>query len=138
MTAELNNLVDRQLAKNPKDFLALAYRAQDIADKVSRNTETQNWDPAIEAYKALLEASDGSQAFVFAGLGQCLCKKAGLIEVRAEQRALFQEALPLLEKARDLDPDNNTAWAYFLYVCYGSVFSYNDSRAIEIKDKFGF
>lgn len=138
MTAELNNLVDRQLAKNPKDFLALAYRAQDIADKVSRETEKPNWDPAIEAYKALLEASDGSQAFVFAGLGQCLCKKAGLIEVRAEQRALFQEALPLLEKARDLDPDNNTAWAYFLYVCYGSVFSYNDSRAIEIKEKFGF
>ena len=138
MTKELNDLVADQLQKNPHNFLALAYRAQDIADATSRQEEGQNWDPAIEAYKALLEASDGSQAFVYAGLGQCLCKKAGLIASRAEQKALFQEALPHLERAKELDPDNATNWGYFLYVCYGSVFSYNDNRAVELKNRFGY
>ncbi len=138
MTDELNSLVADQLTKNPHNFLALAYKAQNIADKISRVEENQDWTPAIDAYKALLEASDGSQAFVYAGLGQCLCKKASAITERAAQKALFQEALPHLERAKELDPDNTTAWGYFLYVCYGSVFSYNDSRALELKERFGF
>ena len=138
MITELNSLVDVQLTKNPQHFLALAYKAQDIADRISRQEENQDWTPAIDAYKALLEASDGSQAFVYAGLGQCLCKKASALSVRAEQKALFQEALPHLERAKELDADNTTGWGYFLYVCYGSVFSYNDPRAVEIKERFGY
>lgn len=137
-TAELNALVDDMLKKNPTNFLALAYHTQSIADAVSRQEENQNWDPAIEAYKKLLDASDKNQAFVYAGLGQCLCKKAGLVQDRNAQKELFKEALPLLEKAKELDPDNNNNWGYFLYVCYGSVFSYNDDRAIELKKRFGY
>lgn len=138
MTTELKALVEDMLQKNPKNFLALAYHTQDVADEIARQEENQNWDPAIDAYKALLEASDGSQAFVYAGLGQCLCKKAGLVQDRKAQKALFQEALPHLERAKELDSENSTNWGYFLYVCYGSVFSYNDSRAVELKNRFGF
>ena len=138
MTKDLNALVEDMLKKNPKNFLALAYHTQAVADSVSRQEENQNWDAAIEAYKALLEASDGSQAFVYAGLGQCLCKKAGLVQDRKAQKALFQEALPHLERAKELDPDNANNWGYFLYVCYGSVYSYNDDRAVELKNRFGF
>ena len=138
MTKDLNALVEDMLKKNPKNFLALAYHTQAVADSVARQEENQNWDAAIEAYKALLEASDGSQAFVYAGLGQCLCKKAGLVQDRKAQKALFQEALPHLERAKELDPDNANNWGYFLYVCYGSVYSYNDDRAVELKNRFGF
>lgn len=137
MENELNSVVEKHLQTNPNSLVAWVYKAQNDFNIANSTSENANWDPAINDYKKILEI-DSTRAAVYTGLGQCLVRKATAINNRQLQKPIFTEALGYLQKAQELDPDNDYKWAYFLYVCYGSVFSYNDDRAVALKTKYKF
>jgi hypothetical protein len=66
--------------------------------------------------------------------GFCLNAKAANAANATEQKALCQESMNFLEKARDLDPNREKAnWAYPLYQSYYTVFGAQDNRTKEME-----
>lgn len=118
MTAELNAAVDKALAANPKNFTAWATKGQTLVNEMSKS-QKPDWDEPINCFKKALEIKP-ENTVVLTYLGFSLNAKAASVNGNvAQQKAIYQESMGYLEKARDLDPDRNMSnWAYPLYQCY--------------------
>lgn len=116
--------VDEILAKEPNILIAQYGKAYKMFD-------TEKYDEAFEAYKKCTEIKeDYYDAWYQCGL--CKYRKALALnetvskiknQVEAKKalektKALFGEAIPYFEKARDCAPDEPMKWAFELRQCY--------------------
>lgn len=132
-TDELSQLVDKKLASNPNNFVALATKARILLDKEGKS-QKPNYDECIDLYKRAIQANPkSSMAYTF--LGFAINSKAQLINNNpSEQKSLYRESAGYLEKAQDLDPERAQAnWAYPLYQCYYALYGMDDSRTKDIQ-----
>lgn len=126
MTAELDKLVNDKLASDPKFFPALRAKGYQAMN-------AQKWDEAETGFKSALEVNP-KDVLTLTYLGFCINAKAASVKTVAEQKALYQQSAPYLEKARDIDPDRTQAnWSYPLYQCYYGLYGADDSRTKELE-----
>lgn len=130
--AELDALLNDKITSDPTNFSAWALKGQTLMNRNS-TAEKPNWDETIEAFKKANEI-DGTNPVILTYLGFCLNAKAANAANATEQKALCQESMNFLEKARDLDPNREKAnWAYPLYQSYYTVFGAQDNRTKEME-----
>lgn len=118
MTAELTAAIDKAIAANPKNFTAWATKGQTLVNEMSKSQQP-NWDEPINCFKKALEIRP-ENTVVLTFLGFSLNAKAANVNGNAEQqKAIYQESMNYLEKAKELDPNRTMSnWAYPLYQCY--------------------
>lgn len=133
MNKELDACVEEKLARDPKNFTAWAMKGQTLMNRCS-TAENPNWDPVIDAFKHATEI-DGTNPVVLTYLGFSMNAKASQINGDAvAQKAIYQESMGFIEKARDLDPNREKCnWAYPLYQCYYLVYGATDARTTELE-----
>ena len=114
-------LLDNHRAKYPNSFAALANKGMmAIADNNAE--EGANWlrkaaaaspeNPVIQTY-----------------LGTCLSVQAGQTDDAAKRKALYQEAVQALDKAKQLDPNKQQAnWGYNRYQAYYGLYGADDPK----------
>ena len=122
-----NSLISDKLSADPKNYTAWALKGQN-------EMNTSKWDDAVSSYKKAIEIKN-NEPILYTYLGYCINSKAGAInnDIKA-QKALYQESLPYLEKAKQLDPNRDKAnWSYPLYQCYYVLYGANDARTKEIE-----
>lgn len=122
-----NSLISDKLSADPKNYTAWALKGQN-------EMNTSKWDDAVSSYKKAIEIKN-DEPILYTYLGYCINSKAGAInnDIKA-QKALYQESLPYLEKAKQLDPNRDKAnWSYPLYQCYYVLYGANDARTKEIE-----
>ncbi len=134
MNDEENALIDDNLKTNPKNFTAWALKGQ-----IAMND--QQYDEALDKLiKALAcdEEDEGKVALVNTFVGFCYSQQAAQLEVYEEQIAKLREAIPYLEKARELDPERERCnWAYPLYNCYYHTKGDTDPATEELRTLLG-
>lgn len=103
----------------------------------------QDLDNAVKYFKkALIQQPENTQILTY--LGACLYDRGAQAEDRAASRTgrvapsameqimpLYEESKGYLEKARALDPSNDSKWAYPLYRCYYKIYGADDARTKE-------
>jgi len=132
-------LLDSRLSKNPNDAIALEMRGQSYYFD-------GKYDEAIADFtKALQTDTQNAAVNLLAGvsyigkaqkLSDSMADKNGNIKVADNEKvkAVYKEAIPFLEKARELDPDQlNTKWAYYLYNAYYFCNGANDPKTKELE-----
>ena len=122
MKSEQEQIINEKLAKDPKNFSALALKGQS-------EMYATKYDAAIEDFKKALEV-DAQNPIVLTYVGFCMNSKAGGIanNIR-EQKALYVESMGYLEKAKEVDPNREKAnWVYPLYQCYYNLYGAADPR----------
>lgn len=126
MNAELGKLIDDKLAVSPKFFPALRAKGYEAMN-------AQKWDDAVAGFKAALDVNpDDVLALTYIGFS--INAKAAEAKTEAQVKAIYQQSLPYLEKARSLDPDRTQAnWSYPLYQCYYGIYGAEDSRTKELE-----
>lgn len=130
--SELDALLNERIASDPNNFSAWALKGQTLMNRNS-TAENPNWDETINSFKKANEI-DGTNPVILTYLGFCLNAKAGSAASGAEQKAICQESMGFLEKARDLDPSREKAnWAYPLYQSYYTVYGAQDNRTKELE-----
>src|SRR3712207_8212553 len=65
-------------------------------------------EEAIASFKKA-SAIDDKNVIILTYLGFCLNSKAANLNVASEQKALYQESMGILEKAKSLDPNRDKA-----------------------------
>lgn len=119
-----NALLDNHLAKYPNSFAALANKGMvAIAD-----------NDAVEGAKWLRKAAEASpeNAVIQTYLGTCLSVQAGNADDPAQRKALYQEAVQALDKAKELDPTKAQAnWGYNRYQAYYNLYGENAPETKE-------
>ncbi len=117
-------LISDRLAAYPNDFMALAIKGQ---AEMGEN----KWDEAIADFKKA--TADKEDAVVLTWLGFCLNKKAAGLPNVDDQKPLVEETKVYLERARELDPDQQRAnWRYLLYSTYYNLYGEDDARTKEL------
>jgi Flp pilus assembly protein TadD len=119
---------DEEIALNAENSMAWALKGE-----VQMNN--RKWDDAVESYKKAIELDANFVQCIF-NAGVCLNSKAidmkdqladkktgGLTKENADKvKAILQEALPYLERVKELDPSREKVnWAYPLYQIYYSL-----------------
>ena len=118
------SLINKRLSALPNDFMALAVKGQS-------EMNDSKWDDAIADFKKAAAVKD--DALVLTWLGFCLTNKAAALQSEAEQKPLVEEAKNNLEKARQIDPNQERAnWRYLLYNTYYNLYGENDARTKEL------
>lgn len=118
------SLINKRLATNPNDFMALAVKGQ-------AEMNESKWDDAIADFKKAAAVKD--DALVLTWLGFCINNKAAGFATPAQQKPLLEETQKYLEKARQLDPNQERAnWRYLLYSTYYNLYGENDARTKEL------
>ncbi len=114
-------LLDNHLAKYPNSFAALANKGMmAIADNNAE--EGANW-----LRKAA--ASSPENPVIQTYLGTCLSVQAGQTDDAAKRKALYQEAVQALDKAKQLDPNKQQAnWGYNRYQAYYGLYGADDPK----------
>jgi len=119
--AEGKKVLEDALAKNPNNFVALA----------DLGIGQLNDNPA-EAEKYLRKAFEvkPDNALIATYLATCLSIQAQEKQPGdAARKALYEEAVKLFDKAKELDPDKNTSnWGYNRYNAYYNLYGENDPR----------
>ena len=123
MKDKQNAVVEQRLATNPNDFMALAVKGQ------SEMNESK-WDEAIADFKKANAVKE--DALILTWYAFCNNNKAEATQNPADKKTLYTESQNLLEKARDLDPNQERAnWRYLLYNTYYNLYGENDARTKE-------
>ena len=123
MEKEQMELLDGAIAKNPKNFVALANKGMMYIQKNDANN-------AIKCLKQALEAKPDN-VVVMTYLGACYNSKAGEIQAVQGRKVVYQEAIKILDKAKELDPEKAQAnWGYTRYQAY---YGYYGPNAPETK-----
>ena len=134
MTAEFNEIIKEKIASDPNNATAWALKGQTEMNTANVAGDGADWDTPIASFKKSIEI-DGTNPIVLTYLGFCLNSKAATLNDRNAQKALYQESLNHLERARDIDPNREKAnWAYPLYQCYYLVYSADDPRTKEMEE----
>lgn len=124
MKDKQNAIINDRLAAYPNDFMALAIKGQ---TEMGEN----KWDEAIADFKKATAVKE--DALVLTWLGFCLNNKAAGLPNVADQKPLVEETKMYLERARELDPDQQRAsWRYLLYSTYYNLYGENDARTKEL------
>jgi len=124
-TDKQNAFVEERLAAYPNSSTAWALKGQNLMN-------AKQFDEALAAFKKSSEINE--RAIVFTYMGFCVASKANDCQDTTQQKAMWEEALVYLEKARSLDPDRQEAnWSYPLYSCYYNLYGENDSRTKELE-----
>lgn len=124
MNDKRNTVVESRLATNPNDFMALAIKGQaELSDN--------NLDAAIaDLTKAAAQKDD---ALILYLLGVCYNNKAAAEPNTAKQKELLEQTKNYLEKARQIDPNQQRAnWKYMLYNTYYNLYGEDDARTKEL------
>ena len=123
MEKEQTELLDAAIAKDPKNFVALANKGMMYIQKNDANN-------AIKCLKQALEAKPDNDV-VMTYLGACDNSKAGEIQAVQGRKVVYQEAIKILDKAKELDPEKAQAnWGYTRYQAY---YGYYGPNAPETK-----
>ena len=114
-------LLDNHLAKYPNSFAALANKGMmAIAD--NNAAEGANW-----LRKAAVASPENPVIQYY--LGTCLSVQAGQTDDAAKRKALYQEAVQALDKAKQLDPNKSQAnWGYNRYQAYYGLYGADDPK----------
>ena len=133
MSAELDALLDDKIAKDPNNFTAWAMKGQTLMNRNSTG-DNPDWGPCVDAFKKAV-AIDATNPAVLTYLGFSMNAQASQVNGNpAQQKAIYQESMGFIEKARDLDPNREKAnWAYPLYQCYYILYGATDSRTAELE-----
>lgn len=124
MADKQEQLIKERLAADPNCYTAWAIKGQ-------AEMNSGKWDEAIADLKK--SNSIKENALVLTWLGYCLNNKAALMQTEAEQKPLLEETKTYLEKARDLDPNQQEAnWSYLLYNTYYNLYGADDPRTKEL------
>ena len=123
MQKEQEALLDEVLAKNPNSFVALANRGMMF---IQRNDA----DNAIKNLKKALDIKpDNVTVMVY--LGACYNSKASALQDPNGRKEVYKEAIKVLDKAKELDPEKSQAnWGYTRYQAY---YGYYGPTAAETK-----
>lgn len=120
------DMINKRLAEDPNNYTALAMKGQS-------QMNAGKFDEAIDLFKKAIAVRD-KEPLIYAYIGFCYNSKAAAQQNMAEQKRIFTESLPYLEKCRSLDPDRKQAnWSYPLYQCYYILYGANDSRTKEVE-----
>ena len=123
MEKEQMELLDGAIAKNPKNFVALANKGMMYIQK-------NDADNAIKCLKQALDAKPDN-VVVLVYLGACYNSKAGNLQDPNGRKVVYQEAIKVLDKAKELDPEKAQAnWGYTRYQAY---YGYYGPTAAETK-----
>ncbi len=132
-TDEQKAVIDKALQVNPSSFAALAMRGQ-------MEMNSQEYDAAISDFEKALAcpSEDTQKALVDTFIGFCYSQKAAQVEIYEQQLDILRQAIPYLEKARELDPNRERAnWAYPLYQGYYIIKGEDDPATLELKSMLG-
>ena len=123
MQKEQEALLDEVLARNPNSFVALANRGMMF---IQRNDA----DNAIKNLKKALDIKpDNVTVMVY--LGACYNSKASALQDPNGRKVVYKEAINVLDKAKELDPEKSQAnWGYTRYQAY---YGYYGPTAAETK-----
>ena len=123
MQKEQEALLDEVLARNPNSFVALANRGMMF---IQRNDA----DNAIKNLKKALDIKpDNVTVMVY--LGACYNSKASALQDPHGRKVVYKEAINVLDKAKELDPEKSQAnWGYTRYQAY---YGYYGPTAAETK-----
>ena len=123
MEKEQTELLDAAIAKDPKNFVALANKGMMYIQKNDANN-------AIKCLKQALEAKPDN-VVVMTYLGACYNSKASDIQAVQGRKVVYQEAIKVLDKAKEIDPEKAQAnWGYTRYQAY---YGYYGPNAPETK-----
>ena len=123
MEKEQAELLDNAIAKNPNNFVALANKGMMYIQK-------NDADNAIKCLKQALAAKEDN-VVILTYLGACYNSKAGDIQDPNGRKVVYQEAIKVLDKAKQLDPEKAQAnWGYTRYQAY---YGYYGPNAAETK-----
>ena len=123
----MNAIIAEKLAADPKNYTAWALKGQN-------DMNASKWDDAIASYKKAIDIKQ-DEPIIYTYIGFCINSKAASISNDvASQKKLFQESVPFLEKAKELDPTRQKAnWSYPLYQSYYVLYGANDPRTKELE-----
>ena len=123
MEKEQAELLDAAIAKDPKNFVALANKGMMYIQK-------NDADNAIKCLKQALDAKPDN-VVVMTYLGACYNSKASDIQAVQGRKVVYQEAIKVLDKAKEIDPEKAQAnWGYTRYQAY---YGYYGPNAPETK-----
>ena len=111
MEKEQEALLNAAIAKNPSNFVALANLGMMYIQK-------NDADNAIKNLKQALAAKPDNVT-VLTYLGACYNSKAGALQDPNGRKVVYKEAIKVLDKAKELDPEKAQAnWGYTRYQAY--------------------
>ena len=111
MEKEQEALLNAAIAKNPSNFVALANLGMMYIQK-------NDADNAIKNLKLALAAKPDNVT-VLTYLGACYNSKAGALQNPNGRKVVYKEAVKVLDKAKELDPEKAQAnWGYTRYQAY--------------------
>ena len=123
MEKEQEALLNTAIAKNPSNFVALANLGMMYIQK-------NDADNAIKNLKLALAAKPDNVT-VLTYLGACYNSKAGALQDPNGRKVVYKEAVKVLDKAKELDPEKAQAnWGYTRYQAY---YGYYGPTAAETK-----
>ena len=123
MEKEQEALLNAAIAKNPNNFVALANLGMMYIQK-------NDADNAIKNLKLALAAKPDNVT-VMTYLGACYNSKAGALQDPNGRKVVYKEAIKVLDKAKELDPEKAQAnWGYTRYQAY---YGYYGPTAAETK-----
>ena len=123
MEKEQEALLNAAIAKNPSNFVALANLGMMYIQK-------NDADNAIKNLKLALDAKPDNVT-VLTYLGACYNSKAGALQDPNGRKVVYKEAVKVLDKAKELDPEKAQAnWGYTRYQAY---YGYYGPTAAETK-----
>ena len=123
MEKEQEALLNAAIAKNPSNFVALANLGMMYILK-------NDADNAIKNLKLALAAKPDNVT-VLTYLGACYNSKAGALQDPNGRKVVYKEAVKVLDKAKELDPEKAQAnWGYTRYQAY---YGYYGPTAAETK-----
>lgn len=121
MDKEQADLLQGAIAKNPSNFVALADMGMYWIGK-------NDADKAIEYLKQALDAKSDN-VVVMTYLGACLNVKAANTQDPKAGKAIYEEAVKYLDKAKELDPNKAQAnWGYNRYQAYYGLYGAEDAK----------
>ena len=123
MEKEQEALLNAAIAKNPSNFVALANLGMMYIQK-------NDADNAIKNLKLALAAKPDNVT-VLTYLGACYNSKAGALQDPNGRKVVYKEAVKVLDKAKELEPEKAQAnWGYTRYQAY---YGYYGPTAAETK-----
>ena len=115
-----NALIDKHLAKYPNSYVALA-------DKGVLAVNDRNYKEAIEWLRKAATVNPDNAA-IFTYIGVCFSSLASNCEDESITKDYYKQAIDAFDKAKELDPDNNTRWGYNRYQVYYGLYGEDDPR----------
>ncbi len=128
MEDEQMKLLDAAIAANPQNFVALANKGMYYIQK----------NDADNAIKYLKEAQTAQpeNVVVLTYLGACYNSKAGNLQDPNGRKVVYEEAIKVLDKAKQLDPEKAQAnWGYTRYQAYYGFYGPNAAETKQAEEE---